>query len=130
MCAYGGNKDNLLFLDIVLGEGRGLVDTHSPRHTLLCTAPWLQQAQVAGEMHSLGGMRTHSLKTPDPWDTHDLEGQKTEWVQESWLDHYHAYLSILRIYIAADSQHKDENCSMVCQLHTLNIELSLFSFTD
>lgn len=96
MCAYGGNKDNLLFLDIVLGGGKDLVDTHSPRHTLLCTVPWLQQAQVAGETHSLGDRRTRSLKTPDLWDTHDLEGQKTEWVEESGPNHYHTYFCILQ----------------------------------
>lgn len=68
-----GNKDNRLFLDRVLGEGRGPVDTHSPPRTPPCTVPWLQQDQGAVEMHSLGDRRTHSLKTPDLLDRHDLE---------------------------------------------------------
>lgn len=67
-----GNKDNRLSSDRVPGEGRGLVDTHSPLHTPPCTGPWLQQAQGVAETHSWGDRRTHSPKTPDLWDRHDL----------------------------------------------------------
>lgn len=79
-CVCDGNKDNRLFLDTFLGEGTGRGDTHSPPHTPPCTARWLQQEQEAGQTHNWEDRKTRSPKTPDLWDTHDLEGHRKNWL--------------------------------------------------